>query len=80
MGPVKQGRSSYLKLPKNRSETILIVLKDEKAFVDVIRTLCTVEDPDNRLEMRGVTKTKDGAALTRIKGNKWTSEELTAKL
>ena len=57
------------KAAKQRGGVVLVVPKDGKTYTDVVQTLRTADTPDHDLQIREVTRTKDGAALVRTKGD-----------
>lgn len=64
--PTKRGVSAGSGRPKRKGGAVLIVPKDGKTFADVVRTLRTA-DTSGRIDVTGITKTKDGAVLLRTK-------------
>lgn len=73
--PRKEGNA-----PKRRSGAVLITPTAGKSFADVVRALRTAATSDSNLDVRGVSKTKDGAALVRTNRDGHSEEELSRRL
>ena len=62
------------------SEVVLIVLKGGKTFTDVLQTLRMADTSDNDLDIRDVTKPKNGAVLVRTRRDRGTQGDPSGRL